>query len=113
LRWRRKRVLDDLARAFPEKTAAERFEIARRVLVEARAEGTVHLGEARKDEGLDKPLLTVTIQRASPASPSQVKIAIGRGDAWRETNVFYVRREGVDATFAIAQSKLRPLLDLK
>jgi len=93
--------------------SAERFEIARRVLVEARAEGTVHLGEARKDEGLDKPLLTVTIQRASPASPSQVKIAIGRGDAWRETNVFYVRREGVDATFAIAQSKLRPLLDLK
>jgi hypothetical protein len=91
--------------------AAERFEIARRVLVEARAEGTVHLGQARNNEGFDEPLLTVTIQRPAPASP--VKIAIGKGDAWRETTVFYVRREGVDATFAVAQSKVRPLLDLK
>jgi len=31
LRWRRKRVLDDLARAFPERSAAERHEIARQM----------------------------------------------------------------------------------
>lgn len=31
LRWRRKRVLHDIARAFPERSAAERFEIARRM----------------------------------------------------------------------------------
>jgi KDO2-lipid IV(A) lauroyltransferase len=29
LRWRRRRVLDDIARAFPDKSAAEHFEIAR------------------------------------------------------------------------------------
>ncbi len=31
LRWRRRRVLEDIARAFPDKSAAERFEIARRM----------------------------------------------------------------------------------
>jgi hypothetical protein len=89
--------------------SAERFEVARRVLSEARAEGLVHPGEARSEEGFDKPLMTVTVTRGTSA----IKIAIGRGDAWRDTNVFYARRDGVDGTFAIAQSKLRPLLDLE
>jgi lauroyl/myristoyl acyltransferase len=31
LRWRRKRVLEDVARAFPDKSAAERFEIVRKM----------------------------------------------------------------------------------
>ncbi len=37
---------------------------------------------------------------------------IGHGDVWRTTSVYYARREGIDATFAIAQSKVRPLLDV-
>jgi hypothetical protein len=52
--------------------------------------------------------MTLTIVRAS----STIVISIGRGDAFRDTNVFYARRDGIDATFAIAQSKLRPLFDL-
>jgi hypothetical protein len=48
-----------------------------------------------------------------PAEPREVRITVGRGDVWRDNNVFYVRRAGVDATFAMAQSKLRPLLDLQ
>ena len=35
---------------------------------------------------------------------SRIKMSIGRGDSWRDTNVFYARREGIDATFAIAQA---------
>jgi hypothetical protein len=89
--------------------SAERFEIARRAMSELRAEGLVHPGEARSEEGFDKPLMTIVVQRAT----SHLKIAIGRGDSWRDTNVFYARREGIEATFAIAQSKLRPLLDLR
>ena len=88
--------------------AAERFEIARRSIAEARAEGLVHPGAPRKGEGFDKPAMTLTIARAS----SPIVISIGRGDAFRDTNVFYVRRNGIDATFAIAQAKLRPLFDL-
>jgi hypothetical protein len=88
--------------------SAERFETARHVLSEMRAEGLVHPGAPRADEGFDKPLMTVTVQRGT----SSLKFSIGRGDAWRDTNVFYARRDGVDATFAVAQSKVRPLLDL-
>jgi uncharacterized protein (DUF934 family) len=40
-------------------------------------------------------------------------MAVGRGDVFRDNNVFYVRRAGIDATFAIAQSKLRALMDLQ
>jgi hypothetical protein len=88
--------------------SAERFETARRVLSEMRAEGLVHPGAPRGDEGFDRPLATVTVQRGT----SSLTFSIGRGDAWRDTNVFYARRDGVDATFAVAQSKVRPLLDL-
>jgi Domain of unknown function (DUF4340) len=88
--------------------AAERFEIARRSIAEARAEGLVHPGAPHKEEGFARPLMTLTIVRAS----STIVISIGRGDAFRDTNVFYARRDGIDATFAIAQSKLRPLFDL-
>jgi hypothetical protein len=43
---------------------------------------------------------------------ASVRISVGRGDAFRDVTVFYVRREGIDATFAIAQNKVRPLLEL-
>jgi hypothetical protein len=88
---------------------AERFENARRAVGDMRAEGLVHPGAARKEEGFDEPLATLTIQKKE----TTLKFTIGRGDAWRDTNVFYARRDGVDATFAIAQSKVRPLLDLR
>jgi len=95
--------------------AAEQLETAKSTLSVARTEGVVHLGAARKDEGFDKPRLTVRLQIARPgsASPQNVKILVGRGDDWRDTSVFYIRREGVDATFAIAQGSIRPLLDLR
>ena len=84
-------------------------------LAGARTEGMIHLGTARKDEGFDKPLLTLAIDtaRAGSGARSTIKIAVGRGEVWRDTSIFYVRREGVDVTFAMAQSKLRPLLDLR
>jgi hypothetical protein len=84
------------------------------VLAEARAEGVVHLGAPRKEEGFDHPRLVLTVRSVPPppAEPREIRITVGRGDVWRDNNVFYVRRAGVDATFAMAQSKLRPLLDV-
>ena len=95
--------------------AAEQLETAKSTLAVARTEGVVHLGAARKDEGFDKPRLTLRMQISRPGStsPENVKIVVGRGDDWRDTSVFYVRREGVEATFAIAQGNIRPLLDLR
>jgi hypothetical protein len=95
--------------------ALERFEIVRKALAEARTEGVVHLGPPQKGEGFDRPRLVLTVRSMPPppAEPREVRIAVGRGDVWRDNNVFYVRRAGMNATFAIAQSKLRPLLDLQ
>jgi hypothetical protein len=95
--------------------SADKIETIKSTLSTLRTEGVVHLGAARKDEGFDKPLLTLSVQTSHPgASASSIlKIAIGRGEVWRDTSIFYVRREGVDATFAVAQSKLKPLLDLR
>jgi hypothetical protein len=36
---------------------------------------------------------------------------VGAGDSWRGTRIHYVRREGVDATYAVAQAKLQPLFE--
>jgi hypothetical protein len=88
--------------------SSERFEVVRRALAEARTEGLVHLGAPHKEEGFDRPIVTLTMKGAPPTI-----VSIGRGDVWRDTSVFYVRREGIDATFAIAQSKLRPIVDLR
>ncbi|MET0592517.1 MAG: DUF4340 domain-containing protein [Polyangiaceae bacterium] len=92
----------------------ERFEIARKVLAEARTEGAVHLGPPQKDEGFDKPRLELVVHAvpAPPAKPREIRITVGRGDVYRDNNVYFIRRAGVDATFAIAQSKLRPLLEM-
>ncbi len=107
--------LDASARGPDAGAAAERFEIVRKALGEARAEGLVHLGPPHKDEGFDKPRLALTVRTVPPppAEPREIRITVGKGDVWRDNSVFYVRRAGVDATFAMAQSKLRVLLDLR
>jgi hypothetical protein len=94
---------------------ADKVETIKNTLATLRTEGVVHLGAARKEEGFDKPLLRLSIQtaRANAPAPTTVKLTVGRGDVWRDTSIFYARREGVDATFAIAQSKIKPLLDLR
>ncbi|HKQ70914.1 MAG TPA: DUF4340 domain-containing protein, partial [Polyangiaceae bacterium] len=94
---------------------AQRFDIVRNAFAAARTEGVLHLGPPRKDEGFDAPLMVLVITKGAEGSSETkvVRFAIGRGDVWRDTSVFYLRREGVDATFVMAQSKLRPLLDAK
>jgi Domain of unknown function (DUF4340) len=85
------------------------FDAAKEALSTLRAEGVVHLGKPTREEGFDRPQLELSIRLVSGSA----RITIGAGDVWRETNVFYARRDGVDATFAIARSKVRPLLDLR
>ena len=97
--------------ALPEGAVAS----IRQTLVEMRAEGVVHVGRAEPNEGFDKPILRIeidldpsSVQKSSP----HVELEIGRADAWQNTNVYFARKKGVNATFAIASAKIRPLLDL-
>jgi hypothetical protein len=101
------------AGASPAQAAAIRDALAELV-----AEGAVSIGEPEKDQGLTKPQLTLEIERVKPEGapsseppPKPVTIAFGAGDVWRGTRIYYARRSGVDATFAVAQAKVRPLLN--
>lgn len=98
--------------------AAERAAAIRDALSDFTAEGAVSIGESTAQEGLKDPILTIDITRASSADASKpspaskpVRIVIGAGDVWRGTRVYYARRSDVDATFAVAQAKVKPLLD--
>ncbi|WP_437281347.1 DUF4340 domain-containing protein [Sorangium sp. So ce375] len=96
----------------------------RDALADLRAEGAVALGEPERHHGLSPPRLRITVElsrpRAAPAGDGDAgplraptgsfTIAIGAGDVYRGTNVVYARRDGVRAVYAIAQSRVRPLL---
>ena len=77
------------------------------------AEGAVSLGAPEERQGLDRPRLRVTVELtpAQGAAPRPIRIALGAGDAFRGTSVVYARRDGVAATYALAQAKIRPLFE--
>jgi hypothetical protein len=103
-------VLSRQGEAFVADKPSALTETAVRRLLETlsslRAEGAVHLGPPRPVEGLDKPLLTVTVE--GNAAPKRFEI--GAADTWQETAVHYARTKDVRATYAIAKSKVTELL---
>lgn len=91
------------AGSFPEDRLPDLLE----ALGNLRPEAGIHTGPAEPAEGFSKPILSL---RLTPLKgPAQI-VNFGSGDSWRGTSVFYLRMTGVDATFVIAQSKVRPLL---
>ncbi|MBW2457018.1 MAG: DUF4340 domain-containing protein, partial [Deltaproteobacteria bacterium] len=73
------------------------------------AEGVVRLGPATPSDGMGDPVLRLEAKLRSEAEP--VVLTVGAGEVFRDTSVFFVRRSGLEATFAVAQSRLRPLID--
>lgn len=73
------------------------------------AEGVMHLGSPKEGAGFDNPLLRIEITRQSTTEP--LVMIVGRGEAWHNTSIYRLRRSGVDATFAVARSRLQPLID--
>jgi hypothetical protein len=76
-----------------------------------RADATLHTGPTRPEEGFAKPRLGIRVER-KPGTGKPVAFTLGAADEHQGVSVFYARVKGVEATFAIAKSKLRPLLDL-
>jgi len=72
-----------------------------------RPEAAIHTGAAEAAEGFAKPILVVHLM---PKAGATQTLTFGAGDSWRGTNVFYLRVAGVDATYVIAQAKVRALL---
>ncbi|HEX4334818.1 MAG TPA: DUF4340 domain-containing protein [Polyangiaceae bacterium] len=77
------------------------------------AEAAVDVGPARKEQGFDRPELTVKIERepGHPEKPPSTTFSVGAGDSWRGISVHYARVEGVQATYAVARSAVRALVD--
>lgn len=73
-----------------------------------RAEAALHSGPALPSEGFSAPFLSI---RLLPRQGAAQTLSFGAGDSWRSTSVFYMRVSDVDATFVIAQSKVRALSD--
>ncbi|MDC3959662.1 DUF4340 domain-containing protein [Polyangium jinanense] len=116
-------VLDragDALRIRGDEAATAKAAAIRDALADLVPEGAVSVGPPRKEEGLDSPAVVITIERRGldPDAPATVdpqrtlRISLGAGDAFRGTNITYARRDGVDATYAIAQAKTRVFLDL-
>ena len=65
-----------------------------------------------EDERLSR--LTIVVDRQNPSASEKLlpaRIVVGAGDSIDGTSVFYVRRDRVDASWAVAQAKIRPLIE--
>jgi hypothetical protein len=76
-----------------------------------RAEAALHLGPPGAAEGFEEPQLVVRIRRAPGTRISQ-NWKVGAGDAWRGMSIYYARAAGVDATYIIARSRVRQIIDV-
>lgn len=76
-----------------------------------RAEAAVHSGPPRASEGLATPALKVDLE-PSPGLGPRRSFRVGAVDVYRGEAVRDARVDGVDATFALSEAKLRPLFDL-
>jgi hypothetical protein len=77
-----------------------------------RAESAIHLGGARAEEGFSEPLLTVQVRWREDAAKGRCsRWRIGASDAWQGTAIYYARTDCINATFAIARSRVDRVLD--
>jgi hypothetical protein len=82
-----------------------------------RAEAAVHTGGPRPDEGFAKPKLRVRFEPLAGLGKSR-SFEVGASGApggplsGVERSAHFARAEGVDATFLLADAKLKPLFDL-
>ena len=86
----------------------------RDALADLTAEGAVSIGPAEKAQGLDKPRLDVVVERAGVGTRDKVPpvhLRFGGEDTFQGARVVLVRRDGVAATWAVAQGKARALFD--
>ena len=72
-----------------------------------RAERAVHAGAPLAAEGFAKPTLDVRVRSKADAGTRALHFTLGAKDGDR----YFARADGVDATFSVSESSVRPLLD--
>ena len=68
----------------------------------------VTIGDAKKEEGLDSPVLTIDV---TPDEGRPYRLVVGAADVRDGASIHYARRSDVGATFAVAPSGVRALLE--
>ncbi|MCS6900888.1 MAG: DUF4340 domain-containing protein [Myxococcales bacterium] len=81
-------------------------------LKDLRAQRVVHLGAARKEEGLDTPVLELVARILQDGKAREVKLRFGASDVLQGASIFYGRSEDVDATYAVPAARVRALLNV-
>lgn len=74
------------------------------------AEAAVHTGPERPEEGLAQPALSVKLELLPGLGPAR-GFRIGKSSTFRGQTVRFARADGVNATYVIAEAKLRALFD--
>lgn len=74
-----------------------------------RAEGLVHLGPARPEEGFDVPYLLLT---GSDGAAVKKRLVVGGIGKLNDVPVHYVRIDGVDATWAVLRADIDAITSL-
>jgi hypothetical protein len=92
-------------------TPAAAIANALEALAGLRAEAALHTGPARANEGFAEPALIVTLE-PNPGFGKRRAFRFGSTDSYRDEAVRLARVDGVNATYAIADAKVRALLDL-
>ncbi len=79
------------------------------------AEGVVGIGAPDKSFGFDAPRLVMKVVAEPPQGAPKgtarktTRLTFGAFDSYRGARIVYVRKEGLDVTFAVAQGDLREL----
>lgn len=102
------RRADGFVRASGVELAPQRVAEISDTLIALRAEAAIALGPEKPGQGLEAPEVVVRIERTAFGPKS---LRIGAGDSWRGQSIHYARAEGVDATYVIAKTKARVLID--
>lgn len=107
-----------LLRIASEPSATARAASLRDALADLIPEGAVGIGAPRKEQDLDPPRVTLTIEREDLSAPEgtsskkpdpkrTIVIKLGADDSFRGTAITYARIGDIPATYAIAQGKTR------
>ena len=117
-------VLEQVGEAFtivgaPSETSAAAQ--LRDALGELAPYAAVSVGAARKMEGFDPPTFTMVIERQKRDVETKervidpqrtVRLQFGAREVYRGRDVMYVRREGIDATYAVDLARARTFIDV-
>lgn len=82
-----------------------------RALTTLRADEVVHLGAALPDEGFASPSLVLDSKSTADGGTRATHVTFGRATVRANQNMYFARIAGVDATFAVAQDRVTPLID--